>query len=165
MPTSYAHYGPTHPLLGALAERVSHPLLTAYAARHGFHAPDSAYAHERGAAFAEKLRRGERIYLAGIGPAGRQLGRRPHRTVAPAGPEHHLQQRGRTLFGQEAQYQFPGHALRSLKTTMQRMGIAPERIAAWLATWDYAALAATVSRTILEELPASRACCARAIRR
>ena len=37
------------------------PLLRAYAARYGFHAPDSAYARERGAAFAEKLRRGERV--------------------------------------------------------------------------------------------------------
>ena len=74
MPTSYAHYGPTHPVLGAQAERVSRPLLRAYAARYGFHTPDSAYARERGASFAEKLRRGERVYLAGIGPAGHNSG-------------------------------------------------------------------------------------------
>src|ERR1700733_10846853 len=74
MPTSYAHYGPTHPVLGALAERVSRPLLRAYAARCGFPTPDSAYARERGATFAEKLRRGERVYLAGIGPAGHNSG-------------------------------------------------------------------------------------------
>ncbi|MFZ0017961.1 MAG: hypothetical protein WAL10_11545, partial [Acetobacteraceae bacterium] len=74
MPTSYAHYGPTHPVLGALAERVSRPLLRAYAARCGFHTPDSAYARERGTSFAEKLRRGERVYLAGIGPAGHNSG-------------------------------------------------------------------------------------------
>jgi carbamoyltransferase len=74
MATSFGRYGATHPWLGALAERVSRPLLTAYAARHGFHAPDSAFARGRGYAFTKKLRRGERIYLVGIGPAGHDTG-------------------------------------------------------------------------------------------
>jgi hypothetical protein len=42
MATSFGRYGATHPWLGALAERVSRPLLTAYAARHGFHAHSRA---------------------------------------------------------------------------------------------------------------------------
>ena len=74
MPTSFGRYGPTHRLLGTLGERISRPLLTAFAARHDFHTPDSAYARERGAAFADRLRRGERVYLAGIGPAGHNSG-------------------------------------------------------------------------------------------
>ena len=71
MAVIHGRYGPTHPRLGALAARIAHPLLRRYAARYGFHTPDSAYAHERRASFAEKLRRGERIYL------GRHRTRRP----------------------------------------------------------------------------------------
>ena len=74
MAVIHGRYGPTHPLLGALAARIAHPLLRRYAARYGFHTPDSAYARERGASFAAKLQRGERIYLAGIGPAGHNSG-------------------------------------------------------------------------------------------
>jgi hypothetical protein len=53
MSASFGRYGPTHKLLGALTERISRKPLTAYAARHGFHAPDSVFARERGATFAE----------------------------------------------------------------------------------------------------------------
>src|SRR5690348_8100057 len=70
----YGRYGPTHPWLGALAERPARPLLRAYAARYGFHTPDSAFAQERGASFADKIQRGECVYVAGIGPAGHNSG-------------------------------------------------------------------------------------------
>jgi carbamoyltransferase len=69
-----SRHGPTHPRLGALTARVAHPLLRRYAAHCDFHTPDSAYARERRASFAAKLQRGERIYLAGIGPAGHNSG-------------------------------------------------------------------------------------------
>ena len=49
MAVIHGRYGPTHPRLGALAARIAHPLLRRYAARYGFHTPDSAYARERGA--------------------------------------------------------------------------------------------------------------------
>ena len=60
MAVIHGRYGPTHPLLGLLAERIAYPLLRRYAARYGCHTPDSAYARERGASFAAKLQRGER---------------------------------------------------------------------------------------------------------
>ena len=48
---------------------------------------------------------------------------------------------------------------------MDGIGIGPERIAAFLATWDYPVFAATMVRTMLEEFPASvsllRACAIR----
>src|SRR4030095_14801785 len=51
--------------------------------------------------------------------------------------------------------EFPRYALHALETTMDRMGIGPEHVSAWLATWDYSVFAATIGRTILEEFPAS----------
>ena len=74
MAVIHGRHGPSHPWLGALAERGARPLLRAYAARHGFYTANSAYARERGAAFRDRLRRGERVYLAGIGPAGHNSG-------------------------------------------------------------------------------------------
>ena len=43
----------------------------------------------------------------------------------------------------------------ALAKTMDRIGIGPERVAAWLGTWDYPLLGATMIRSVLEELPGS----------
>lgn len=147
---------PRHPRLGAAGFRLLRPLLERFYARKRIFGSRSPFATERLEAVRGALDRGETVYLAGIGPAGLhnsgvaliELSRRQ-------GPNIICNNEEERFSGKKHSTEFPGHALGSLKTTMQRMGIAPERIAAWLATWDYAAFAATVSRTILEELPGS----------
>ena len=156
MAVIHGRYGPTHPRLGALAARIAHPLLRRYAARYGFHTPDSAYAHERRVSFAEKLRRGELIYLAGIGPAGHNSG------VA-------LVEASRTdgirliCNNEEERYSsirhcanWPEQSLHAMLTMLDGAGIDPEQIHAFVASWDYVTLASTLLRSIAEELPASR---------
>jgi carbamoyltransferase len=156
MATSFGRYGATHPRLGALAERVSRPLLTAYAARHGFHAPHSTFARERGAAFTEKLRRGERIYLIGIGPAGHNSGVALVEASRDDGVRLICNNEEERYSGIRHCTAFPEQSLDALLKTMATRGIDAGQIHAFVAGWDYITLAATLLRGIAEELPASR---------
>src|SRR5271157_350172 len=156
MTRSFGRTGPTHPLLGALAERVSRPLLTAYAARRGFHTQDSAYARERGAAFAEKLRRGERVYLAGIGPAGHNSGVALVEVSRDEGIRPICNNEEERYSGIRHCTTYPEQSLHALLAMMDRLGIDAGQIHAFVASWDYVTLAATLLRGIAEELPASR---------
>mgnify|MGYP003694475413 CR=1 FL=1 len=102
------------------------------------------------------LERGETVYLAGIGAAGLHNSGVALIEVSRAhGPRIICNNEEEALLRQDTPPNFHASALQALETTMKRIGIGPERVAAWLATWDYAAFAATIERTILEEFPAS----------
>ena len=148
--------GPTHPWFGALAERISRPLLTAYAAHYGFHPQDSAYAREQGAAFAEKLRRGERVYLAGIGPAGHNSGVALVEVSRDEGIRLICNNEEERYSGIRHCASYPEQSLHAMQTMMAGLGIDVAQIHAFVASWDYITLAATMLRSIAEELPASR---------
>jgi carbamoyltransferase len=148
--------GPTHPWLGAFAERVSRPLLRAYAAHRNFHSPDSAYARERGAAFAEKLRRGERVYLAGIGPAGHNSGVALIEVSRDDGIRLICNNEEERYSGVRHCTSYPEQSLHAMQSMMATLGIDAGQIHAFVASWDYVTLAATLLRSIVEELPASR---------
>jgi carbamoyltransferase len=148
--------GPRHPRLAAAAFRMLRPLFERFYASKQIFRPTSAYATERLQVVRAALDRGETVYLAGMGPAG--LHNSGVALVAVSrehGPRIVCNNEEERFSGKKHSTEFPTHALRSLRTTMQRIGIGPERIAAWLATWDYSSFAATVTRTILEEFPAS----------
>ena len=111
---------------------------------------------ERLEAVRAALERGESVYLAGIGAAGLHNSGVALIEVSPAhGPRIICNNEEERFSGKKHTDEFPRCALQALKTTMERIGIGPERVAAWLATWDYAAFAATMGRSILEEFPAS----------
>jgi carbamoyltransferase len=149
-------YGPTHPLLGALAARLAHPLLRRYAARYGFHTPDSAYAHERRASFAAKLQRGERIHLAGIGPAGHNSGAALIEASRADGIRLICNNEEERYSGVRHCTAWPEQSLRAMLTMLDGAGIDPGQIHAFVASWDYVTLTSTLVRAIAEELPASR---------
>ena len=50
---------------------------------------------------------------------------------------------------------YPSASLEALKEIMKDLGIGPDRIVAWLATYDYPLFIATGVRSLLEEFPAS----------
>jgi carbamoyltransferase len=152
----FGRYGATHPHLGTLVERVSRPLLRAYAAHHGFHAPDSTYARERGASLAEKLRRGERAYLAGIGPAGHNSGVALVEVSRDEGIRLLCNNEEERYGGVRHCTTYPEQSLHAMQTMMATLGIDVGQIHAFVASWDYITLATTLLRSVVEELPASR---------
>ena len=156
MSAGSGRYGPTHPILGALVERVSRPLLARYAAQHDFHTPDSAFARACGAAFTEKLHRGERIYIAGIGPAGHDSGVALIEASRDDGIRLICNNEEERYSGVRHCTSYPEQSLLALQTMMNALGIDAEQIHAFVASWDYVALAATFLRSVAEELPASR---------
>jgi len=156
MAIRYARFGPTHPLIGALAERASRPLLRAYAARYCFHTPDSAYARERGASFADKLRRGERVYIAGIGPAGHNSGVALIEASRADGVRLICNNEEERYSGIRHCTDYPEQSLHAALAMLDQLGVAPDQIHAFVASWDYITLAATLLRSMVEELPASR---------
>ncbi len=156
MAVIHGRHGPTHPWFGALAERLACPLLRAYAAHYGFRTSDSAYARERGASFGEKLRRGERVYLAGIGPAGHNSGVALVEASRADGIRLICNNEEERYSGVRHCATWPEQSLHAALRMLERSGMDPGQIHAFVAGWDYVTLAATLLRSIAEELPASR---------
>jgi carbamoyltransferase len=57
--------------------------------------------------------------------------------------------------GEKHSTEYPRNALDSLVKTAEHLGIAPDWIAAWLGTFDYATFGSTLIRILFEELPGS----------
>ena len=132
------------------------PILERFYASKQIFRPTSRFALEQLQAVRARIERGETVYLAGIGATGFHNSGVALIEVSPdRGPRIICNNEEERFSGKKHSADFPRNALLALRTTMERIGIGPERIAAWLGTWDYAALAATVGRTALEEFPAS----------
>jgi carbamoyltransferase len=116
----------------------------------------SSFAAERIGAIRAALERGETVYLAGIGVAGLH---NSGVALVEVSKEHGTRiicnNEEERFSGKKHSTDFPHNALQALRSAMGRVGIGPEDVAAWLATWDYPAFAATLCRTIVEEFPAS----------
>jgi carbamoyltransferase len=148
--------GPRHPRLGMAAFRFFLPLLEHYYARHRTYRLKSAFAAERLRAVRTALERGETVYLAGISGGG------PHNSgvaLVEASRKggirlicNHEEER---FSGKKHSTEYPRNAIDALVKTAGRLGIAPDRIAAWLGTWDYPAFCSTLIRILFEELPGS----------
>jgi carbamoyltransferase len=132
------------------------PLLERVYARHRTYQLNSAFAAERLRAVRAELDRGATVYLAGIASGGMH---NSGVALVEASRErgvrlicNHEEER---FSGKKHSAEYPRNALDALVKTADRLGIAPDRIAAWLGTWDYPAFGATLIRILLEELPGS----------
>jgi carbamoyltransferase len=150
--------GPRNPRLGAAGFRLALPLLERFYARKRIFRPDSEFAKERLAAIRAKLDRGEVVYLAGVGAAGtHNSGIALVKVTREGGPELIANNEEERFSGHKHATEYPRLAVDELLKAMARIGIVPDDIDAWIATWDYPALGATLLRTFLEELPGSLA--------
>ena len=148
--------GPRHPRLAAAGFRITRPLFEWFHARKQIYRSTSAFALARVREMRAALDRGETVYLVGIGPEGlHNSGVALIEVSREHGPRIICNNEEERFSGKKHSTDFPRHALASLKATMDGIGIGPERIAAFLATWDYPVFAATMVRTMLEEFPAS----------
>ena len=134
------------------------PLLERFYAHKKIFRPTSRYALRQLDRVRASITRGETVYLAGIGATGmHNSGVALIEVSRDRGPRIICNNEEERFSGKKHSTDFPRLALRELKTAIARAGIAPERIAAWLGTWDYAALASTVVYALgrSEEFPAS----------
>lgn len=148
--------GPRHPWLGAAGFHIALPVLEGFFRRRHVHRIDSPFARARIAAVKDKIERGETVTLAGVSAAGtHNSGVALVEVTRADGP--------RLLFNNEEERfsavkhtnAYPQQSIAAMCDWLKERGREPESIDAWFSAWDYAALAATMIRTLLEEAPAS----------
>jgi carbamoyltransferase len=145
--------GPSHPWLGAVGFHLALPLLEFIYRQQAIYRSGSRFARARVRAIKDKIERGETAYLAGVSAAGIHNSGVALVEVTRNGP--------RLLFNNEEERfsavkhtnKYPQMAIAALRAAMAGMGLDIKNIDAWFSSWDYAALAATLIRSLLEELP------------
>lgn len=148
--------GPRFPRFGAAGFRLALPLFERFYARRNMHRLGSDVARQTLAQLRDKLARGETLYLAGLGTAGsHNSGVALVRVTRDGGPELICNNEEERFSGEKHTTRFPEHALIALRRQLHAMALAPERIDAWFASWDYPVLGATLVKTGCEEAPAS----------
>ncbi|WP_407154146.1 carbamoyltransferase C-terminal domain-containing protein [Bradyrhizobium sp. STM 3557] len=148
--------GPKHPRLGAACGRAAEWLTTKLFARAGFHRLGSAFADGRIAEARERLARGETLYLAGLGPPGTHNSGVALVEVTPeTGPRLILNNEEERFSGNKHTTEYPRQSIEAMMAALRGLGRDVSDIFAWLTTWDYPALAGTLTRTVLEEAPES----------
>ena len=156
MRKSLGRFRPRHPVLGATGSRVALPLAKWYFRRKQIHRSTSHFAAERRKELVAKLAHGETAYLAGISIGGFHNSGVALIEVSPdAGLRIICNNEEERFAGRKHANNYPSASLEALTDIMRRLGISPERIVAWLGTYDYPLLVATGIRTMLEEFPAS----------
>ena len=157
MPTheSDTRIGPRHPGLAAAGFRAVLPAAERFfRSKHLFRSTSSFAAERREAIL--RFTAGDTIYLAGISIGGfHNTGVALVEMTRDRGPRLICNHEEERFSGVKHSNKYPSHSLAALKQTMNRLNIGPERIAAWLTTYDYPLYVASGARTVLEEFPAS----------
>jgi carbamoyltransferase len=148
--------GPRHRWLGAAGFRIALPLLERFYRRRRIYGAGSNFARARLRAIGDKLARGETAYLAGISAAGiHNSGVALVEVTRDRGPRLIYNNEEERFAAVKHTNQFPQLSIEALRADMASAGLALERIDGWFSAWDYAALLATLIRTLLEEAPAT----------
>ena len=146
--------GPKHPRLGAAGFRAARWLAARLLTAAGFHQLDSGFARERIASIRERLRRGETVYLVGIGPPGTHNSGVALVEVTQAnGPRLIVNNEEERFSGIKHTTEYPQASIDAMVATLRSMGRDIGDIAAWVTTWDYPTLFGTLARSVLEEAP------------
>ena len=122
----------------------------------GFHQLGSDFARERLARVQEKLRRGETVFLAGLGLSGTHNSGVALVEVTQAnGPRLIVNNEVERFSGNKHTTEYPKASIDGMVATLRGMGREVSDIDAWLTSWDYPTLAGTMVRSVMEELPQS----------
>src|SRR4051812_40527658 len=147
---------PRHPNLGALGFRAARWLAARLMGAAGFHQLGSDFAKARIALVREKLTRGETVYLAGIGlPGMHNSGVALVEVTQANGPRLIVNNEEERFSGNKHTSEYPRVSIDGMASLLRGMGRDIGDIDAWLTTWDYPALAGTLFRGVLDELPSS----------
>lgn len=147
---------PRHPRLAKAGYRLTRWLSEPLMARIGFHRIGSEFATQKIASIRERLQRGETVYIAGLGASGtHNTGVALIEVSQDRGPRIIVNNEEERFSGNKHTTEYPRASLDAMAETLRQMGRSIDDIAAFVTTWDYPVLLATVVRTVLEEAPGS----------
>jgi len=148
--------GPRHPGIAAAGYHLTRALAEPAMARIGFHRIGSEFANLRIASIRERLQRGDTVYIAGLACSGtHNSGVALIEVTQGGGPRIVVNNEEERFSGNKHTTEYPRASIDAMVETLQRMGRDVDDIAAFVTTWDYPVLLATMVRTVLEEAPAS----------
>jgi carbamoyltransferase len=144
---------PNHPWLGAAGFHLSLPLLELYYRKLAIYRSESRFARDCVRAIKDKIKRGETVYLAGVSAAGIHNSGIALVEVTRNGPRLLFNNEEERFSASKHTNKYPLLSIEALRASMDRIGFNIRSIDAWFTSWDYAALGATLIRSLLEELP------------
>jgi carbamoyltransferase len=125
-------------------------------ARRGIHRIGSKFASQKIASIKERLQRGETVYIAGLACSGtHNTGVALIEVTQNAGPRIIVNNEEERFSGNKHTTEYPRQSIDAMVETLRQMGRSVDDIAAFVTTWDYPALFATMARTVIEEAPGS----------
>jgi carbamoyltransferase len=125
-------------------------------ARTGFHRVGSEFASRKIASIKGRLQRGETVYIAGLACSGtHNTGVALIEVTQNAGPRIIVNNEEERFSGNKHTTEYPKASIDAMVETLRQMGRGVGDIAAFVTTWDYPALFATMARTVIEEAPGS----------
>jgi carbamoyltransferase len=125
-------------------------------ARIGFHRIGSRFADRKIASIRERLQRGETVYIAGLAASGtHNTGVALIEVSQKSGPRIIVNNEEERFSGNKHTTEYPRASIDAVVETLRQMGRSVGDIAAFVTTWDYPALVATMIRTVIEEAPGS----------
>ena len=154
--TPIIRIGPRHPRIAAAGYRLTRRLAEPAMARIGFHRIGSEFADLKIASIRERLQRAEPVYIAGLaGPGMHNTGVALIEVTRDGGPRIIVNNEEERFSGNKHTTEYPKASIDAMVETLRRMGRDVGDIAAFVTTWDYPVLLATLIRTVFEEAPAS----------
>ncbi len=149
--------GPRHRYLGDIGFYAMRGIASAFLRIAGFHAPGSSFARDQIATIRKRLQTRETVYLAAVAlPGTHNTGVALIEVTQAHGPRLLVNNEEERFSGNKHTTEFPRLSLEAAMDTLRALGRGPEDIAAWVTTWDYAALAGTIMRSVMEEWPDGR---------
>jgi carbamoyltransferase len=125
-------------------------------ARAGLHRIGSEFASQKIASIKERLQRGETVYIAGLACSGtHNTGVALIEVTRNAGPRIIVNNEEERFSGNKHTTEYPKASIDAMVETLRQMGRGVGDIAAFVTTWDYPVLFATMLRTVIEEAPGS----------
>jgi carbamoyltransferase len=126
-------------------------------ARKQIYDPDSRFALERIECMRNRLARGERVYLAGLGVAGHNSGAALVEVSARDGIRLISNDEEERFSGIKHHATYPTQSLDCLRQRLAGMGLTPRDLHAVLLSWNYASITCLGYRSVAEHFPGSLA--------
>jgi carbamoyltransferase len=148
--------GPRHPKIANLGYRLTRWIFERTMARTGFHRIGDEFASQKIASIREQLQRGETVHIVGLGASGtHNTGVALIEVTQNTGPRIIVNNEEERFSGNKHTTEYPKVSIEAMVETLRQRGRAVSDIAAFVTTWDYPVLFATMMRMVLEEVPAS----------